>query len=63
MARLTCGCIRGQFLCPEAERLWQEVDAAYRVLSRDFDDEEAYDEYKDRLAEYNQHFEEDAFAV
>lgn len=28
--KLPCGCERGEFLCPEAERLWAEYGRTYR---------------------------------
>lgn len=31
MNELLCGCILGQFLCPVAEALWAESNAAYNV--------------------------------
>ncbi|NIV31247.1 MAG: hypothetical protein GWN58_17655 [Anaerolineae bacterium] len=57
-SQLPCGCIRGQFLCSEAERLWRRSSDAYETAKLDFEDEEAYNEYMDRLEEYNRHFEE-----
>jgi hypothetical protein len=31
---LQCGCIRGQFLCPEAVRLWAAYNTAYKAAER-----------------------------
>jgi len=59
---LPCGCIRGQFLCTEAVRLWQQVNNAYLAMWQYPDDAARYDEYKDRLDDYNQHFEEESAA-
>jgi hypothetical protein len=28
---LPCGCVRGHFLCPEAERLWAETERTFRL--------------------------------
>lgn len=48
MAELTCGCQPGEFLCPEAVRLWNEVNRAY----------EAHDEagYAQAMEKYYQHY-------
>lgn len=29
-----CGCIRGEYLCPEAERLWRQAGEAYQAVVR-----------------------------
>lgn len=29
--KLACGCVRGEFLCPEAVALWAKVNRAYRA--------------------------------
>lgn len=42
-----CGCVRGFFLCREAETLWAEVIKKMR----------RYDDYSSELATYEKHFE------
>jgi hypothetical protein len=45
---LACGCRRGEFLCPEAVRLWNEATVCYRNM--DYSGEEL------ALKKYREHF-------
>ncbi len=49
---LPCGCIRGTFLCKEAERLWRASNAAREA--------ECWKEYREFLTLYNVHFGQNA---
>jgi hypothetical protein len=35
MKELPCGCVRGEFMCPEAVRLWKRVNEAYEAKDLD----------------------------
>ena len=48
---LPCGCIRGQTLCPAAERLWRTATLAYQAGAA------AWESYQDALEQYRAHFE------
>ncbi len=52
MTKLKCGCDRGKFLCPEAVRLWNEVNRAYE--SRDWKNyDQAWSDYYAHYGEVN----------
>lgn len=51
--KLPCGCVVGSLLCPEAERLWAEVGAAYRAAMRSAG---TWDQYEEARAAYARHF-------
>ena len=50
---LPCGCMIGHFLCPEAERLWAEVNAAYRLVMRGVG---TWQQYTEARGAYARHF-------
>jgi len=50
---LPCGCVVGTFLCPEAERLWAEVNAAYRTAMRGAG---TWEQYEEARVAYARHF-------
>jgi len=50
MNKLSCGCKRGYFLCPEAERLWRDYNSAYYAKD--------WKRYEELRQEYKKHFEE-----
>ncbi len=49
---LPCGCIRGTFLCKEAERLWRASQSAL--------ESECWKEYREFIALYDAHFGQNA---
>jgi len=51
--QLPCGCIRGEFLCSEAEELWAKTEGAYR---RAISGRCTWEEYRKAVEEYNRHF-------
>ena len=51
MTTLPCGCTRGEFLCPTAERLWRASGNAYYGGDKN--------EYVRLLDEYETHFQQD----
>jgi hypothetical protein len=65
MTTLNCGCVRGRFLCPEAERIWTEYNNLWHLALRCEDRNSA--EYskcwaavEQTRAAYDAHFGEDA---
>jgi hypothetical protein len=50
---LPCGCIRGEFLCPEAVRLWGQVNHIYEKCELNL---AAWKEYDTARWEYSMHF-------
>ena len=52
---LPCGCWPGEFLCPEAEKLWKEVKRTYDQAEFKGGSWEAY---RIAISKYNQHREE-----
>ena len=65
---LPCGCIPGEFLCPEAERLWREGNLAYahwatknKVADKAGDPppDELWHQYIDARLKYDEHFEKE----
>jgi len=49
--RAKCGCVPGEFLCPEAVRLWAEVNVyTYRKPG-----DEKYEQYMAARAAYDEH--------
>ena len=50
---LPCGCVIGSFLCPEAERLWAEVGAAYHAAMRGAG---TWEQYQEARTAYSRHF-------
>jgi hypothetical protein len=52
--RLPCGCVRGAFLCPTAEQLWNASSHAWRTGN--------YPEYARLRQEYEAHFHQPAHA-
>ena len=54
--KLPCGCERGLFLCPEAERLWSEVIAAWRKYGA-YPQKANWDDYLIARKRYDKHFE------
>jgi len=52
---LPCGCWPGEFLCPEAEKLWKEVKRTYEQAEYKGGSWEAY---RIAIRKYNQHREE-----
>ncbi len=66
-AALPCGCIPGYFLCPQAEALWAQVNAAYRqfsgwrrehALASRAEVAAQWTSYQERIDRYNEHFTE-----
>lgn len=54
--KLACGCVRGEFLCPEAEALWAGVNRAYRAAAvADYSDE-AWEKYERAREGYCRHY-------
>lgn len=49
---LPCGCVRGSFLCPVAEHLWVQVNAAYAGAKATG----GWARYDKALEEYYAHF-------
>lgn len=52
---LGCGCEPGYRLCPEAQSLWQKVNAAYASFCRGRSDEN-WSKYQSALRDYHHHF-------
>ncbi|MBO8128263.1 MAG: hypothetical protein H0Z39_03565 [Peptococcaceae bacterium] len=52
MGKLSCGCIRGSFLCPTAVKLWQKVNQEYERAKVTGD----YSGYERAKEEYERHF-------
>lgn len=53
--KLVCGCIRGEFLCPEAEARWRRATDAYNRAKR-INTTEAWLKYKLRRQGYDNHY-------
>ena len=54
--RLPCGCVRGEYLCQEAEHLWARA-AHFFCMSREADfNDESWAEYLEVLTNYKRHF-------
>lgn len=56
---LLCGCCRGFFLCPEAEALWAEVNAAYKASLGQANESAPVAEYKAARRKYASHYGEE----
>ena len=54
--QLPCGCIRGEYLCREAVRLWSVATACCAEISGTFNPDESWVKYEAALEEYNAHF-------
>ena len=54
--KLPCGCKRGFFLCPEAERLWSEATIAWRKYGV-HPQISNWDAYLVARKQYDEHFE------
>ncbi len=52
---LSCGCIVGEFLCPEAERLWREVNYHYNLLKGQSSTFPGWTDYDNALNTYRNH--------
>lgn len=53
---LPCGCRRGEYLCPEAVRLWNEVNRDYELCYNKPTSDYRWDDYDKALEAYNRHF-------
>lgn len=57
--KLACGCVRGEFLCPEAVALWAEVNRAYGASAADGYSEQSWAKYEEAGEEYRRHYKEE----
>lgn len=53
--KLSCGCIPGFFLCPEAVRLWAEVRNLAPQYERDNKYRAAYQRYDAHVSDCDEH--------
>jgi hypothetical protein len=58
---LPCGCIQGEFQCPEAERLWDDVYRAYSMAKQidEAPNHGLWQIYESSRKAYAEHVEED----
>jgi hypothetical protein len=59
MEELSCGCIRGEYLCLEAVALWTAVNLAYEKWRITDGCDDCWNEYRNTMKKYREHYEQD----